>query len=87
MTFQRRVTDLIVDELVVPEGWPLCLVWRKVQKLPQEEVGLVLIEQLQREHTLKLNHEAGDPLRQNLLRTLQFFLKGLHGLSRREEAL
>src|SRR2546426_6140189 len=71
MTFERRIADLVVDELVVAQGRPFRLVWREIQEAPQNEVGLLLIEQPQWDYILKLNHKARHPLSKNLARTVQ----------------
>src|SRR2546425_5977684 len=77
MTFGRRITDLVVDELVVAQGRPFRLVWGEIQEAPENEVGLLLIEQAQWDYILKLNHKAHDPLSKNLARTRELLLQVL----------
>ena len=77
MTFEGRIAGLIIQELVVTERRPFRLVWREIQQAPEDEVGLVLIEQPQWDYVLKLNQKARDPLGKNLARTAKLPLQVL----------
>src|SRR5437879_8411205 len=71
MAFERRVAELVINELVVAQGRPFRLVGREIQQAPENEVGLLLIEQAQWDYILKLNYKARHSLGKDLPRTVE----------------